>query len=170
MKGEQISIIILSFSEFLRKNCIKNKKSGSIHRGKRPKLVSFTEKQVFWTVSRLYETSKNCVSHRWPEFLSGHGISNWRLFVCRTTDHVIPRRSEGPTWESPGTMFVPAQQVDEWYQEIATVALLPRNDIAGQIVQKEKPGSVCFRVLWMIQLILTFMKRLSTWRETSVGR
>ena len=25
----------------------------------------------------------------------------------------------GP-WESPGTMFVTAQQVDEWYQEIAT--------------------------------------------------
>ena len=25
----------------------------------------------------------------------------------------------GP-WESPSTMFVTAQQVDEWYQEIAT--------------------------------------------------
>ena len=28
-------------------------------------------------------------------------------------------RSEA-TWESPGTMFISAQQVDEWYQEIAT--------------------------------------------------
>ena len=28
------------------------------------------------------------------------------------------------SWESPGTMFVTAQQVDEWYQEIATSASL----------------------------------------------
>ena len=40
----------------------------------------------------------------------------------------------GP-WESPGTVFVTAWQNDEWYQEIATVALLPRNDKVGQIVR-----------------------------------
>ena len=45
--------------------------------------------------------------------------------------YVIPRRPNGPTWESPGTMFVFALQIDEQYQEIATVALLPRNDIMG---------------------------------------
>ena len=54
-----------------------------------------------------------------------------RSIFRRTIDHVIPRRLKEPTWESPGTMFVPTQQIDEWYQEIATVALLPRNDIVG---------------------------------------
>ena len=34
--------------------------------------------------------------------------------------HVIPRRGGAPTWESPGTAFRVAVQVDEWYQEIAT--------------------------------------------------
>ena len=34
--------------------------------------------------------------------------------------HVIPRRGEAPTWESPGTAFRIAVQVDKWYQEIAT--------------------------------------------------
>ena len=48
-----------------------------------------------------------------------------------TSNYVIPRRLEESTWESPGTVFVTAQQNDDWYQEIATVALLPRNDRYG---------------------------------------
>ena len=48
-----------------------------------------------------------------------------------TSNYVIPRRLEESTWESPGTVFVTAQQIDGWYQEIATVALLPRNDRGG---------------------------------------
>ena len=62
--------------------------------------------------------------------------------ILRTIDHVIPRRPFRPTWESPGTMFVSAQQIDEWFQEIATVALLPRNDIPGDysmILKKRCP-------------------------------
>ena len=31
-------------------------------------------------------------------------------------------------WQSPGTMSVPAQRFGGWYQEIPTVAALPRND------------------------------------------
>ena len=57
------------------------------------------------------------------------------FFMQRTTDHIIPRRPECPTWESPGTMYVPAQQIDRCYQEIAPQAFLsvprrfaPRND------------------------------------------
>ena len=38
----------------------------------------------------------------------------------RTINHVIPRRGNAPTWESPGTMYISAQQVDDWYQEIVT--------------------------------------------------
>ena len=59
MNSEQISIIILSFSQFLRKNCIKNKKLGRFIRIKRLKTVSFTEKQVFWTVIQGVEYPKN---------------------------------------------------------------------------------------------------------------
>ena len=59
------------------------------------------------------------------------------------------------TWQSPGTMYVFAQQVDELYQEIPTVALLPRNDMIGSLCKKysykksprHKPrGSVIQRV------------------------
>ena len=42
------------------------------------------------------------------------------VLLRRTTEYVIPRRGEAPTWESPGTMFVFACIFDEWYQEIAT--------------------------------------------------
>ena len=49
---------------------------------------------------------------------------------------VIARRGVAPTWQSPGTMFVSALQIDEWYQEIPTVALLPRNDIVGTCCKK----------------------------------
>ena len=44
-------------------------------------------------------------------------ISIWWIIRC-TIGHVIPR-SEA-TWESPGTMFVSALQMDRYYQEIAT--------------------------------------------------
>ena len=48
-----------------------------------------------------------------------------QIMVCRsvlhrTTRHVIPRRGNAPTWESPGTMFIFVYVFDEWYQEIAT--------------------------------------------------
>ena len=49
---------------------------------------------------------------------------------------VIPRKGEALTWESPGTIFVPAVQVAAPYREIAPQAFpsvprrfAPRNDI-----------------------------------------
>ncbi|WP_221936051.1 hypothetical protein, partial [Klebsiella pneumoniae] len=38
----------------------------------------------------------------------------------RTIKHVIPRKGEALTWESPGTMFVSALLFVPSYQEIAT--------------------------------------------------
>ena len=42
------------------------------------------------------------------------------VLLYRTSKYVIPRRGKAPTWESPGTMFVPACIFDGTYQEIAT--------------------------------------------------
>ena len=43
-----------------------------------------------------------------------YGSSNEHGVIARTLSEV-----EG-TWQSPGTMFVIAQQIDGWYQEIPT--------------------------------------------------
>ena len=40
-----------------------------------------------------------------------------KIEIC--TDHCVIARSEA-TWQSPGAMFVPAQQIDKCYQEIPT--------------------------------------------------
>ena len=40
-----------------------------------------------------------------------------KIQIC--TDHCVIARSEA-TWQSPGAMFVPAQQIDRCYQEIPT--------------------------------------------------
>ena len=42
----------------------------------------------------------------------------WYTILSVLKKNVIPRPI-GP-WESPGTMFVTAQRIDELYQEIAT--------------------------------------------------
>ena len=52
-------------------------------------------------------------------------VQNWDL-ACRSSVapashyHVIARRGNAPTWQSPGTMSNTAKQTDERYQEIAT--------------------------------------------------
>ena len=50
---------------------------------------------------------------------------NSAAFFEKSQNSDVIARAIGP-WRSPGTMFVIAQQVDEWYQEIATsgIALL----------------------------------------------
>ena len=49
--------------------------------------------------------------------------------------HVIPRKGEALTWESPGTTIRLAVQAGESHQEIATpVCGLARNDICYSVL------------------------------------
>ena len=43
----------------------------------------------------------------------------WRMVPAGPKYSTVIPRSEA-TWESPGKMFVSAQQIDEWHREIAT--------------------------------------------------
>ena len=43
----------------------------------------------------------------------------WRMVPAGPKYSTVIPRSEA-TWESPGKMFIFAQQIDEWYREIAT--------------------------------------------------
>jgi len=51
-------------------------------------------------------------------------VSNEKAYIssgaARSDHHVIARKSEALTWQSPGKMLVLAVQIGEWYQEIAT--------------------------------------------------
>ena len=56
----------------------------------------------------------------------GRKLTNPYYIVCLTIDaecidsHVIARKSEALTWQSPGIKYVAATQTSAWYQEIAT--------------------------------------------------
>ena len=42
------------------------------------------------------------------------------MYVVRPSALICHSEGAERPWESPGTMYVTAQQFDEWYQEIAT--------------------------------------------------